>query len=70
MVMASVFWNPHGILFINYLEKGKTINNEYYTALLDRLSAELKKKVRQKSIKIMVKLDELRFELFSHHRTL
>ena len=43
-VMASVFWNAHGILFIDYLEKGKTINSDYYMALLDRLSAGIKKK--------------------------
>jgi len=30
-VMASVFWNAEGILFIDYLEKGKTINGEYYS---------------------------------------
>ena len=24
-VMASVFWDAHGIIFINYLEKGRTI---------------------------------------------
>ncbi|KAL6419587.1 hypothetical protein ACFW04_011312 [Cataglyphis niger] len=34
-IMASVFWDAHGILFIDYLEKGKTINSEYYMALLD-----------------------------------
>ena len=34
-VMTSVFWNAHGILFIEYLEKGKTINSDYYMALLD-----------------------------------
>ena len=33
-VLASVFWDVQGILFINYLEKGKTINSEYYIALL------------------------------------
>ena len=43
-VMASVFWDAHGILFIDYLEKGKTINSDYYMALLNRLSAEIKKK--------------------------
>ena len=43
-VMASVLWDPHGILLINYLEKGKTINSDYYMALLDRLSAGIKKK--------------------------
>lgn len=43
-VMASVFWDAHGILFIDYLEKGKRINSEYYIALLDQLSEEIKKK--------------------------
>ena len=42
-VMASVFWDMVSILFIGYLEKGKTINSDYYMALRDRLSAEIKK---------------------------
>ena len=29
-VMASVFWDYKGILLIDYLQKGKTINSEYY----------------------------------------
>jgi len=29
-VMASVFWDSHGIIFIDYLEKGKTITGAYY----------------------------------------
>jgi len=32
-VMASVFWDAEGILFIDYLEKGKTITGEYYSSL-------------------------------------
>ena len=28
-VMASIFCDAHGILFIDYLEKGKTINSDY-----------------------------------------
>ena len=43
-VMASVFWNAHGILFINYLEKGETITIDYNIVLLNRLSEEMKKK--------------------------
>ena len=39
-----VFWDTHGILFIDYLEKDKTIESDYYMALLDRLSAEINKK--------------------------
>jgi hypothetical protein len=36
-VTASVFWVAEGILFIDYLEKGKTITSEYYSNLLTRL---------------------------------
>ena len=42
-VMASVFWDAHDILFIDCLEKGKTIKSDYYMALLGRSSAEMKK---------------------------
>ena len=28
-VKASVFWDAKGIVFIDYLQKGKTINGEY-----------------------------------------
>lgn len=81
-VMASVFWDSSGILFIDYLEKGKTINSDYYCALLDRLKNEIAKKrphlskkkciflqdnaPAHKSIKTMAKLHELRFELLLH----
>lgn len=81
-VMASVFWDAQGIIFIDYLEKGKTINSDYYIALLDRLKNEIakkrphlkKKKVLfhqdnapcHKSMKTMAKLHELGFELLPH----
>ena len=42
--MASVFWNAHGVLFIEYLEKGSTITGAYYAVLLDRLFDEIRKK--------------------------
>jgi hypothetical protein len=34
--LASVLWDARGIIFIDYLEKGQTVNNEYYMALLER----------------------------------
>jgi hypothetical protein len=40
-VMASVFWNAEGILYIDYLEKGKTITEEYYSNLLTRLDEKI-----------------------------
>ena len=81
-VMASVFWDAHPISFIDHLEKGKTINSDYYMASLGRLSAEIKKKrphmqkkkvlfhqdnaLYHKSMKAMVKFNELSFELLPH----
>ena len=81
-VMASVFWDAHGVLFIDYLEKGKTINSERYIGQLMRLKNEIgekrlqmkKKKVLfhqdnapcHKSLATMAKLNELSFELLPH----
>ena len=81
-VMASVFWDCHGILFVDYLEKGKTINSEYYCALLERLKAEIaakrphmkRKKIlflqdnapAHKSIATTAKINDLRLQLLSH----
>ena len=78
----SVFWDMHGIFLIDFLPKGQTINSDYYIALLDRLKDAIKKKrphmVKKKplfqqnnapvhkSMKRMVKLKYLRFELLPH----
>ena len=79
---SSVFWDAHGVLFIDYLEKGKTINSEHYIGQLMRLKNEIgekrlqmkKKKVLfhqdnapcHKTLATMVKLNELSFELLPH----
>ena len=78
-VLASIFWDAQGILFIDYLEKERTINNKYHIALVVHLKEEITKKLVQmkkkkvlfhqditpchKSITIMAKLHELHFEL-------
>jgi len=36
-VLASIFWDEDGILLIDYLPKGQTINVEYYSSLLVQL---------------------------------
>ena len=41
-VMASVFWDYKGILLIDYLQKGKTINSKYYSNLLDQLNVKIR----------------------------
>ncbi|GFT40585.1 mariner transposase [Trichonephila clavipes] len=43
-IMASVLEDARGIIFIVYLEKGKTINGAYYPNLLQHLSEEIKQK--------------------------
>jgi len=35
--LASIFWDQDGILFIDYLPKGQTINAEDYSSLLVQL---------------------------------
>ena len=42
--MASVFWDAHRVIFIDYLEKGRTNTGAYYAALLDQLLNEIRKK--------------------------
>jgi histone-lysine N-methyltransferase SETMAR len=53
--MASVIWDAEGILFIDYLEKGKTITGEYYSNLLTRLDEKIVRKdpVCKRNIKII-----------------
>ena len=50
-VMASVFWDAHGVLFIDYLEKGKAINSERYIGQLMRLKNEIGEKRLQIQMK-------------------
>jgi histone-lysine N-methyltransferase SETMAR len=39
-VMSSLIWDAEGILFIDYLEKGKTISGEYNSNLLMKLDVK------------------------------
>jgi histone-lysine N-methyltransferase SETMAR len=80
--MASVFWNAEGILFIDYLKKGKTITGEYYSNLLTTLDKKkivrknpvCKKKIifhqdnapAHKSVLTMEKLRDLHYKLLEH----
>jgi histone-lysine N-methyltransferase SETMAR len=80
--MASVFWDAEGILFIDYLEKGKTITAEYYSNLLTILDGKIheirpslqKKKIifnqdnapTHKSVLSIGKLRDLHYKLLEH----
>lgn len=43
-VLATVFWDYRGVLLIDYLQHGRTINAAYYCDLLDRLRVAIKNK--------------------------
>ncbi|GFU73068.1 mariner Mos1 transposase [Trichonephila clavipes] len=80
-IMASVFWDARGIIFIDCLEKGKTINGKYCANLLQRLSEEIKQKrphlakkvlfhqdyaPAHKSVIAMANINESKYELLPH----
>ena len=81
--MVSVFWGVCEIIFIDYLQKGKTING--VCGLLWYLSNEIKEKhsnlAKKKalfhqdnapvhtSVIAMTNINELNFELFPRERT-
>ena len=50
-MMVSVFWDAKGIAYIDYLQKGKTINGEYYAKLLRELRQAIKSKKPGKQTK-------------------
>ena len=50
-VLVSIFWDQDGILLLDYLLKGQTINAEYYSSVLVQLKDILKEKRRGKVTK-------------------
>ena len=50
-VLATIFWDQDGILPIDYLRKGQTINADYYSSLLVQLNDIFKEKRRRKVTK-------------------
>ncbi|QQP58373.1 Putative mariner transposase [Caligus rogercresseyi] len=79
---STVFWDARGVIHIDYLQKGRTMNGEYYTSLLDQFNEDLKKKrphlakkkviFHQDNARVhtcvvsMAKFYELRYELLPH----
>ncbi len=78
-IMATVLWDGHGIILIDYLEQGKIITGQYYVLLLVWKCQAVKKKGpnlnKKKFFSIMImkevktctiskaKIEELKFEL-------
>jgi len=56
--MAIVFWDSYGVMLVGYLEKGKTINGEYYAALLEQLNDTIKAKCPHLAKKKMLFYDD------------
>ena len=47
-VMATVFWDTDGVIHIDFLPRGTTMNGQYYADLLVRLRESIKEKRRGK----------------------
>lgn len=56
--MLTVFWDAQGVIMTDYLEKGATINKEYYSEELKQLREELKRKHRGKLSKGVLLLQD------------
>lgn len=81
-IMASVFWDAKGIILIDYLDKGRAMNGEYFSNLLDRLEKKIsetrpglhKKEIilhqdnalHYKKALAMGKIRDFKFELLEH----
>jgi len=57
-VLASIFWDEDGILLIDYLPTGQTINAEYYSSLLVQMKDTLEEKRRGKVTKEVLLLHD------------
>jgi len=58
-VLASIFfWDQDGILLIDYIPKGQTVNAEYYSFLLAQLKDALKEARRGKVTKVVLFLHD------------
>jgi hypothetical protein len=47
-MMASIYWYNQGIIMVDYLEQGPTINDTYYADELGCLRQEIARKMRGK----------------------
>lgn len=56
-ILASMFWNS-GVIFIYYLNKGKTITGENYSALLDKVHKTIIKNRRETVSKMFLSLQD------------
>ena len=41
-IMATVFWDSQGVILVNFLPKGVTINSEVYIETLRKLKAKIR----------------------------
>ena len=47
-VMASIFWDSQGVMMMDYLDQGRTINGAYYAGKMRPLCQEIARKRREK----------------------
>ena len=65
-VMTSIFWYSHGVIMIEYLEQGRTINGAYYAGEMRRIHQEFARKRRGKLYRGVLLLQDN--ALPTHHK--
>ena len=62
-VMATVFWDPKGVIMLDFLPKRSTITGVYYANLLDQLRTAIREKRRGKLSKgVLLQRDNARVQ--------
>jgi len=70
-IMATVFWDIHGVILVDFLERGQTINAERYCETLRKLRRAIQNKRRGKlSEKVLLIHDNARPHTAIHTREL
>ena len=59
-VMCTVFWDRKGVILLDFLEPGQTINSDRYIAMLTKLKARISKVRPKKKTTVLLQHDNAR----------
>jgi len=59
-VMCTVFWDRKGVILLDFLEPGQTINSDHYIATLTKLKAQISRVRPEKKITFLLQHDNAR----------
>jgi len=51
-VMCTVFWDRNGVILLDFLEPGQTINSDLYITTLTKLEARISSQAREDNLSL------------------